>query len=303
MTIELPQKLFEKYSSFLGKDVDLFINHCKTPYKAIRINTLKIKDIKEIECFKDMNYEKVIFLDNCYKITSNVVGLGNCAEQLLGFFQMQELSSMLPVHVLDPKKEDIILDMSAAPGNKTSFISEIMKNQGLIVANDIDANRSKKLIYTLKKNGVYNTVVTCNDALKLNFDFLFDKVLLDAPCSSEGFFLKKNKGIHTWSQKIVLKKAILQKKLIKKGFDLLKPNGVLVYSTCTLSPEENEEVIDFLLKNDSAVVEDIDVRLNVSSGLTSYNNKKYDASLKKAIRIYPHKTNLECFFVCKLRKK
>lgn len=304
----IPQEFIKKYKNLLGKDLDLFIeSYNKRPLKTIRINTIKFKEnVKELEYFKDNKIvlEKIDFLKNTYLIKSEVFGIGNTIEQLLGFFQMQEVSSIIPVFVLDPKEDDIVLDMTAAPGNKTSLISEFMKNKGLVIANDIDKKRSKKLIYTLKKLGITNTIITIQDSTKFNLDILFDKILLDAPCSCEGFFLKKNKDFENWSQKLVLSKADLQKKLIKKAFDLLKPNGVLVYSTCTLSPEENEEVIDFILKTNKMIVEDINIKgLNIDAGLTEYGLKKYNKSIKKSIRIYPHKTNLEGFFICKLRKK
>ncbi len=303
----ISKKILDKYSLFLGKDIDLFIDSCKRrPRKAIRLNTIKIKgDVDNLEYFKENKIvlEKIDYLKNVYKIKSEVFGLGNTIEQLLGFFQMQEVSSIIPVFVLGPKENEIVLDMAAAPGNKTSLISEMMNNRGVVVANDIDKKRIKKLVYTLKKNGATNVVVSCEDACKINMNTRFDKILLDAPCSCEGFYFKKIKNYDNWSQKLVLSKANLQKRLLKKAIGLLKPNGVVVYSTCTLSPEENEEVIDCVLKDSDVVVEEIKINgLNVSEGLVVYGNKRYDTSLKKAIRIYSHKTELESFFICKLKK-
>jgi len=302
----IPTEFIEKYKKILKDDFDAFINsYNQRPLKTIRLNTIKIKDLEDIKYFKENKIilKNVNFLKNTYVIQSEVCGVGNTIEQLLGFFQMQEISSILPVFVLDPKPDDIILDMTAAPGNKSSLISEFMNNKGLVIANDIDKKRCKKLIYTLKRLGVTNTIITNQDSSKFNMDMLFDKILLDAPCSCEGFYLNKNKLFEGWSQKEVLSKAHLQKKLITKAFDLLKPNGVLVYSTCTLSPEENEEVVDFLLKRNNACVEDINLNdIKTSKGLVKYKSKIYDSSLVKAVRIYPHKTNTEGFFICKLRK-
>jgi tRNA (cytosine49-C5)-methyltransferase len=307
MISQIPEQLKEKYKSFLGNDYDLFISSCfKTQLKTIKINKLKFKeDVKNIEYFTENSvvYKKINNLDDYYVITSKISGIGNTIEQLLGFFQIHDLSSIIPVIVLDPNQKDVVLDMTAAPGIKTFLIAEYMKNKGLVVANDLDKKRLKKLIYTLKKNGVTNAVVTNQDSCKFNINIKFDKVLLDAPCSCEGFFLKNKKGIHTWSNKLVLSKASLQKKLIQRAFDVLKKDGVLVYSTCTLSPEENEEVVDFLLKRNNACVEDINLNdIKTSKGLVKYKSKIYDSSLVKAVRIYPHKTNTEGFFICKLRK-
>lgn len=304
--VYLPKEFTEKYKWLLGdQEALLFFEACKSRLtKSLIINTLKTKDpsfLKEL----DIDIEKVKYIDNAYFIKSIVSGLGNTIEQNIGLFQMQEISSMLPAFVLDPNESDVVLDMTAAPGNKTGILAQLMNNKGLIVANDVDKTRLKTLKFTLKRLGVRNTIVTCRDATKIKFNYKFDKILLDAPCSCEGMIRKKPDSLKAWSFREVNSKSALQKKLIANAFSLLKPNGVLVYSTCTLSPEENEEVIDFLLKeNKDAKVQDIRIAgLNYDEGLTKYKHKNFNNELKKAIRIWPHKSNIEGFFICKIRKE
>jgi NOL1/NOP2/sun family putative RNA methylase len=213
---------------------------------------------------------------------------------------------MLPAIILNPTEKDLVLDMCAAPGNKSSYLAQIMNNKGLIIANDIDKNRIKTLKYVLKKLGVTNTIITNNDGTKLKTSLKFNKILLDAPCSCEGTIRKKPKILKTWSRNLINKKSDLQKKLILNAYKLLKNKGVLVYSTCTIAPEENEEVINYLLnKKKDAKIEEIKLDpnlLNYTKGIIKYKNKKYNKELKKAIRIDSYKTDLEYFFICKIRK-
>lgn len=301
--VYLPVEFIEKYEKLLGKESINFFESCKTRLtKSLIVNSLKTKDASFLK-EQNIDLEKVKYIDGAYFVKSEVSGLGNIIEQNIGLFQMQEVSSMLPAFVLNPKEIDIVLDLTAAPGNKTAILAQIMNNKGLIVANDVDKPRIKTLVFTLKRLGITNTIVTCQNGIVFNSNFLFDKILLDAPCSCEGMVRKKPDALKEWSKNHVLSKAELQKKLIINAFRLLKNGGVLVYSTCTLSPEENEEVIDFLLKDPRAQVEDIKIPELISDfGLTEYNGKKYNEQIKKALRIWPHKNNIEGFFICKIRK-
>jgi len=303
-SVYLPEDFKKKYEKLLDKESADFFESCKTRLtKSLIINTLKTKDISFLKN-QEIDFEKVKYIDNAYFIKSEVSGLGNTIEQNVGLFQMQEVSSMLPAFVLNPNETDIVLDLTAAPGNKTAILAQIMNNRGLIVANDVDKTRLKTLLFTLKKQGVTNTIVTNQNGITFNSNFLFDKILLDAPCSCEGMIRKKPDALKEWSNSHVQSKSDLQKKLIINAIRLLKKNGILVYSTCTLSPEENEEVIDFLLKKYKCTVEEINIPgLICDKGLTEYNGLKYNPEIKKAIRIWPHKNNIEGFFICKIKKE
>lgn len=305
--IYFPPDFLKKYQEILkNEEFEKFINSCSTRLtKAIRINKLKVSSITEIEILKELDLKETPYIKDTYFIRSIVSAIGNTVEQLNGLFQIQEVSSLLPVIVLDPKPNEVILDLTAAPGNKTTYIAEKMNNTGLIIANEIDTKRIKTLIYTLKKLAVTNTIITNFDGRKFDLDIKFDKILLDAPCSCEGE-IKKNKDVlKNWSEKLVLSKSKLQKELIVNAFDQLKEGGILVYSTCTLSPEENEEVIDYLInKRKKISIEKINIpNLNYTEGLEKYKSKIYSPKVKNSIRIWPHLTDLEGFYICKIKKE
>lgn len=299
----LPIDFQKKYKEILKNEYDKFIESCNTRItKSFILNTHKTNDLS---FFKKLNIEieKTKIIDNAYFIKTQTLALGNIIEQNIGLFLMQEISSMLPAIVLNPKETDVVLDLTAAPGNKTALLSLLMNNKGLIVANDIDKKRIKTLIFTLKKMGVTNSIITNQNGFNFNMNLLFDKILIDAPCSCEGMIRKKKDALKEWSEKNVQSKSEIQKKLILKAYDLLKKDGEIVYSTCTLSPEENEEVIDFLMSKKKCEIEEIKINgLKETSGLTEYNQKKYHKDLKKAIRIWPHKNDMEGFFICKIKK-
>ena len=300
----LPKEFKEKYERLLGDESSAFFESCMTkPAKSLIINRLKTDDygfLKELET----SFEKVRYLDNTFFIKSEVSGFGNLIEQNIGLFQMQEVSSILPAIVLDPKPSDIVLDLTAAPGNKTAVLAQLMGNRGLIIANDIDKSRLNTLIFTLKKQGVTNTVVTCQNGINFNPGFLFNRILLDAPCSCEGMVRKKPDLLRDWSEALVKSKAIVQKRLLSNAVSLLKDDGVLVYSTCTLSPEEDEEVIDYAVTELHCRTEEIRLPgVPSSNGLLEYNHKRYCPDVSRAMRLWPHKSGTEGFFICKLKKE
>jgi len=302
-SIFLPKEFEEKYRNILKNEYKEFLESCnKKIYKSFILNTIKTNNISFLNKL-NLKLEEVGYIENAYFIKSEVSGFGNLIEQNIGLFQMQDISSMLPAIILNPKETDIVLDLTAAPGNKTAILAQIMKNKGLIMANDVDKKRIRTLIYTLKKQGITNTIVTNQNGITFASQLLFDKILLDAPCSCEGMIQKKKDILVDWSKNLVKSKSELQKKLIINAYRLLKKNGILVYSTCALSPEENEEVIDFLLTKQNCTIEEINIPgLICDIGLSEYDGKKYNTEIKKAIRIWPHKNNTEGFFICKIRK-
>lgn len=208
--------------------------------------------------------------------------------------------SLVPCLALDPKKDDKILDMCAAPGTKTFIMSFLTNNEAHITSNDIDKYRVKRLKTIVNKFNISSEVLNLSGR---KVEGHFNKILLDAPCSGEGMVNKKEKLFRNWSEKRVKLLSKRQKKLIMRAFELLEPHGTLVYSTCTFEPEENEEVVDFLLKkHENAEIEHIDVNINHASGLVKWKGKEYDPSLSKNIRIYPFHNSTGGFFVAKITK-
>jgi len=304
--------LFEERMKKLIPEKEDFFNFLeiirKSPRNFIRCNTLKISPEELLK-----RLEKKWLIEQPFKEHPEIMlikqelnpgELGNSIEHLLGYYYIQELSSMLSVIALDPKKEEFVLDMCASPGSKTTQIAAKMENTGTIIANDIKIDRIKILSANLERCGVANTIVTRMDAIELcgnlaERNIKFDKILLDAPCSGEGTLRSSPRTFLMWNIKAIRNLSRQQKKLIAYALKCLKKNGVLVYSTCTHAPEENEEVIDFALKNFPIKLEKVELPIKCRAGITNWEDKEYDKSVQHACRIYPQDNDSEGFFVAK----
>ncbi len=209
---------------------------------------------------------------------------------------------MIPPLVLEPKPGEFVLDMCASPGSKASQIAAMMENECAVVANDITIERISVLRYNLQRCGVLNTIITRMDGTRIKLDSYFDRVLLDAPCSGTGAIRKNWDKITMWSKDAIRRLSSAQKSLILKAFDSLKPGGVLVYSTCALSPEENEGVVDFLLRNRDAEVMKIKLDIKRDEPVLNWENRTFDESIRNCLRIYPQTNDTEGFFVAKVMR-
>ena len=284
---------FEDYESCLNK----FLR------KAIRVNTLKTS-INKIE--KDLSFLELRQIPWCkegFWVESEKRNLGNLPEHKLGYIFVQEAASMIPTIAVNPGEKDIVLDMSASPGAKTTHLAQIMKNKGVIVANEKNYDRIIALNSNLNRLGILNTIVTLMDGREITHKF--DKILLDAPCSSSGTIRGQTKSseflARSWNLERVKSTAGLQKKLILNAYNLLNKKGILVYSICSLEPEEGEEVIQFLLDNTDAKIEKIN--LKIKSGVTlEFNGKSFDKEIKKCIKLWPQYYDTEGFFIAKIKK-
>lgn len=305
--------LFEERMKMLLTDSSDFKKYSEIihtgPRNFIRCNTLKItphdlmirlkKKWKVSQPYQE--YPEIILIEQQLKPGE----LGNAIEHLLGYYYVQEISSMLSVLALDPKPNEFILDMCASPGSKTTQIAARMENTGTLIANDIKMDRIRILASNLEKCGATNTIITRKDGVALcaglaKLNYKFDKILLDAPCSGEGTLRSSPKTFLMWNIKVVENLSRMQKKLLAFALKALKKDGVLVYSTCTHSPEENEEIIDFALKNFPVRVESIHLPLKSRPGITNWKNQTYDNEVKKTCRIYPQDNDSEGFFVSKI---
>lgn len=227
-----------------------------------------------------------------------------------GAVYIQNAASWLPIIALNPLPNEYILDMCAAPGGKTSHVAARSNNQAYITANDNSRPRLHKLQANLERLNVKNTTYTLHDATHLTKHVAaesFDKILLDAPCSGEGMMnCNTPKDFESWSVAHIKRLQQLQKKLIVQAWQLLKPGGTLVYSTCTMAPDENEAVVDYLLRRfDSARIEPLDALKaqlpNAVGSVTEWNNKAYHPDVAHSLRLGPSST-IEAFFVAKLTK-
>lgn len=235
------QRYKEKFNKDLSKYKDLELNQC------IRSNSLKINQNNLRKRLEKKGVKLDKFQDNGYEIIRSKVPIGATPEYLQGYYYMQEKASQYAALLLDPKEGDLVLDMCAAPGSKTTQLSQLMNNKGVIIALDIKTQRLNALKNNLQRMGCINVIAYNKDACYINdFKLKFDKILLDVPCS--GNFVTDKEWLKKRTLDDIKSRVKLQKQLISAAINVLKPGGDLVYSTCSLEPEEDEEVIDFALK-------------------------------------------------------
>jgi len=235
------------------------------------------------------------------------IPLGATPEYLAGHYMIQSASSWTPVLALDPQPNERILDMAAAPGGKTTHIAALMKNTGELFANDVNASRSKALTANIHRMGVKNAIVTNYDGIKVprHFPNYFDRVLLDAPCTGLGVVSKDPSVKVKRNAEDLFKLSYHQKQLILAAVDSINHNsktgGILVYSTCSISTEENESVVDYILNKRGVKLVDTGLPFG-KPGLSKCQEHKFDNSVKLSRRFYPHVYNMDGFYVAKFKK-
>lgn len=290
------QAFLERYSQLT--DIDKFTEASLRPMrKSLRVNTLKTS-IKEIKSrFQDL--EQVPWCKDGFFINKRSVG--NTIEHFLGYIYLQGAASMIPPIVLDPKPGDIVLDMCASPGSKTSQMAAMMKNEGIIIANDNKIDRLKPLTLNLQRCGVANTIITRMEGRWIKDKF--DKILLDAPCSGIGTIRKSYKTIGMWNPNTIKKMAGVQRQLADVAFNALKENGTMVYSTCTLEPDEDEAVVNYLLeKYPNAKLEKFSIDLKRGKLSEEFEGKQFLPEIKHCLKLWPQDNDTEGFFVSKISK-
>ncbi|MBP1357510.1 MAG: RsmB/NOP family class I SAM-dependent RNA methyltransferase, partial [Sulfolobus sp.] len=258
--------MIERYIRIFNEvqEVNEFLEGCEVPLiKSIRCNELKTScnELEKRLRMKGYELERLEWLSYGYKVLKSPKKptLGATMEYLQGFYHIQGIASMIPAHVLSPSPSDKVLDMAAAPGSKTSQLAQIMKNNGVILAVEKNRERIKSLLSNLNRLGVTNTVLLRADSRNLeNMKIEFDKILLDAPCSGEGLIpIDKTRKTKTSIQKLY-NFSMLQLLLIKVAYKLLREKGVLVYSTCSIGPEEDELVVNYAVEELGMKVEKVE---------------------------------------------
>jgi 25S rRNA (cytosine2870-C5)-methyltransferase len=271
---------------------------------TIRANTLlkRRKDLRYLLSGRGVDLEDLPWIDTGMVVFRSSVPIGATPEYLAGYYCLQGASSFLPVLNLELRDGLVVLDMCAAPGGKSSHIAALMNNTGVLYANDSDKERIPALRSNLQRMNVRNCIVTNFDGRKINMRTV-DRVLLDAPCSGTGV-ISKDPSIKTGrTHRDISKLVALQKALILSAFDLLNPGGVLVYSTCSVLVNENEDIVNYLLKKrPSASVRPCDVDVG-RDGLTEFTGRDYHPDLKYTRRVYPHVHNMDGFYYAKIKKK
>ncbi|CAL5871520.1 uncharacterized protein PFLUO_LOCUS5773 [Penicillium psychrofluorescens] len=243
------------------------------------------------------------------QVFESAVPLGATPEYLAGHYILQAASSFLPVMALAPQPNERVLDMAAAPGGKTTYMSALMRNTGCVIANDASKPRAKGLIGNIHRLGCKNTIVTNLDARTAFPKAMggFDRVLLDAPCTGTGV-ISKDPGVKTSkNERDFLAIPHMQRQLLLAAIDSVdhssKTGGYIVYSTCSVTVEENEAVVQYVLrKRPNVKIVDTGLGDFGSPGFTSYMSKKFDAKMALTRRYFPHRENVDGFYVCKLKK-
>ncbi|AYU81199.1 nucleolar protein, putative [Leishmania donovani] len=277
----------------------------KTRPTTIRVNTLKAKrrDLVQALVKRGMNVEP---LEKWSKVGLQVfesnVPIAGTIEYLAGHYMLQAAASFLPVMALAPQENERVLDMSAAPGGKTTYIAQLMKNTGVLFANDVSEPRCKSLNANLQRLGVTNCIVTNYDGTGYERVMRnFDRVLLDAPCSGTGI-ISRDKSIKTSKQHEDIQRASqLQRALLLSAIDACKIGGYVVYSTCSFLVEEDEAIVDFALRRRDVQVVEMGLPFG-RPGFTKYRHHRYHDSLEFSRRYFPHVHNMDGFFICKLKK-
>ena len=275
---------------------------------TVRINTIKysVQDFMKYCKENNIKFERVLWYNDAVIIkNANEKQIQKLDIYEKGYIYLQSLSSMIPPIILNPKSGEKVLDLTAAPGSKTTQISALMKNEGYILANELDKIRCERLKYNIQKQGANIVDVLNQRGEKIGKEYAeeFDKVLLDAPCSGEGRFLANSaKTYRDWSPRTVKELSKLQKKLFKSAYESLKPNGEMVYSTCTINTEENEQILKWAIENLNLKI--LDIKIEIKDKLPIIiedSDKKLKKEIEKSIKIMPSKVQ-EGFFVAKIQK-
>ncbi len=302
------QYMIERYISLWGEEDTLkFIEACEQPIRtSIRVNTLKTSAGMVLHRLqkKGVRLEEIPWLDDGYYADFSGSSPGASLEHMLGFYYVQGVPSMTAVSVLDPQPGDTVLDLAAAPGGKTTHIAQMMKNTGLVISIEQDRQRMSSLQSNIIRCGATNTMVLRGDAKKLdNLPFKPDKILLDAPCSGEGLIPLDPTRKTSKTMADIRFCATREDEMLVAAVNILAEGGTLVYSTCSIAPEENEYIVDDILKRYPEMhIVQIPSEFG-SPGYTDPYGIKLNESLKLSRRFLPHLHGTEGFFICKMMKK
>ncbi len=295
--MRLPEEYKNKMMNLLGSEYDAYeaslsepLNHC------LRVNTLKIsvEDFLKISPFE---LDNVPWCKNAFYYDAEKCSPSKHPFYYAGLYYLQEASATLPAATLPIEEGDFVLDMCAAPGGKSTELAAKLKGKGILVSNDISASRLKALQKNIEAFGVENCIISCEtpDRLAEHFGACFDKILIDAPCSGEGMFRKSTSMVTAWEQNGNEKFAAIQRSIIKEAIKLLRPGGMILYSTCTFDLREDEEQVRYLLSLD----ENLELKpIEMYEGFVpGYMGMDYSAHL------FPHKVHGEGHYVALIGSK
>jgi tRNA (cytosine40_48-C5)-methyltransferase len=296
--------LVSRFLEYVPRIEDFLSKMERPPTKYIRVNTLKTtrEELEGRLRSKGFQLESTV-MPEVLAVIKAPLATGATTEYLLGHYYTQDLSSCLAVDALGVSEGETVLDVAAAPGGKTTFIAQKMNNTGAIIALERNERRARSMSFNIMRCGVYNTSIFRMDGLQAHkFEMKFDRVLLDAPCSCEGVIAKDITRKTSHTPQDVDYCSRMQDKLIEVAARCVKPSGILLYSTCSFAPEENEMVVDRLLQKfkNAITVEPISHGRS-SKGLTKFGDCRFDRQVNNAVRLYPHIDDTTGFFIARLR--
>ncbi len=281
---------------------DRFVDACRRPLPTVaRANTLRISPeaLRERLLEQGISTTQLPWEPTLLEVDRPV---GNTIEHWLGLLYVQEAVQTLPVIALDPRPGEAVLDLCAAPGGKSTHIAARMAGDGPLVLNEPSGRRQQGLLANVNRLGLLNATITAYRGEDFPLRARFDRILVDAPCSAEGT-LRKEPSLRTGaSERTIARLARLQKRMIVRAYDLLRPGGVLVYSTCTLAPEENESVVAHLLQARPARLTPLSLPGEIAPGLTAWEGETYPAEVGGCARVYPHRFDSGGGFVARFER-
>ena len=273
--------------------------------KTVRLNTLKAEAEEIMASLEErgIEFEPLGWYEHGIKLL-NVEKPGNLLEYFLGLIHPQEEVSMIPPVLMELEPGELVLDLCAAPGSKATQISQIMGNTGHVVANDVSLERISLLRDNYERLGVLNMSITMYDGRRFPLACQFDKVLVDAPCSCEGVIRKDYGALKNLSPGFYWHMHRLQRALLLRAVRLVRPGGIVIYSTCTFAPEENELVVDYVLRRvEGLELEPVEIRgLRHYPGLMEWEGRELHPGLAYCARFYPHVNDTGGLFVAKIRR-
>lgn len=300
--VKLPEAFLNRMKDMLGEDFQAFIKSYENPRTyGLRVNTSKIS-CEEFERIVPFPVKRIPWTSTGY-FYDETERPSRCPFYQAGLYYLQEPSAMTPAACLPVNPGEFVLDMCAAPGGKATAMGDALRGEGLLVANDISTTRARALLRNIELSGIANVFVANEPPAKLvkSFPEFFHKIILDAPCSGEGMFRKEEALAHDWTPEKSQELSVIQKELLMNAYDMLRPGGMILYSTCTFAPIEDEEAISYLLEQHPDMeILDLPDYEGFSQGNPSYGNS--DDRLKKCVRIFPHKMNGEGHFLALLQK-
>jgi len=308
--IPISDKIAEYLTDLFGSDaVASYQSYLEAePALYLRCNSIKsTREAVQENLFSNYGISTEIISEtaNALRVVGDRALIGKTLEHSIGEYYIQSLSSMIPPLVLDPQPTDKVLDLCSAPGSKTTQIAASMQNKGTLLVNEIQLDRLKTLVFNLERMNVVNAGVihSKGEVLSRFFQNHFDKILVDAPCSGLGIMQKKNEVSNWWTKEKAEQLGELQYRLLLSALKMAKVGGEIVYSTCTLSVEENEIVIDKLLKKFPIKLLPVTLPILSHEAFTMLHGFELDQSIQNAKRIIPWEVNSEGFFVVKILKE